>query len=144
MFRPDAGFEDYVEYALDVPMYFIVRDGHWIDMTARTFRQFWSTGYQGHRATMADWTAHLTTLFPEVRLKGYIELRGADSQAPELMLAVPALAKGVFYDADCLLGAWDMVKAWSWEELTTVWREAHRRALKAIVRGVELRPSRAS
>lgn len=139
VFRPTAGFEDYVEYALDVPMYFIVRDGHWIDMTSRTFRQFWSTGYQGHRATMADWTAHLTTLFPEVRLKGYIELRGADSQAPELMLAVPALAKGLFYDADCLLGAWDMVKAWNWEELVALYHEVHRAGLQARVRRIALK-----
>ena len=138
IFRPNAGFEDYVDYALDVPMYFIVRDGAWVDMTAFTFRKFWSDGFRGHRATMADWSAHLTTLFPEVRLKGYIELRGADSQAPELMLAVPALAKGVFYEADCLLATWDLVKAWSWEERLELYHAVHRRALQARVRRVSL------
>ena len=66
--------------------------------------EFWKEGYQGERATLADWNAHLTTLFPEFRLKGYIEARSIDSQAPELMLAVPALIKGIFYDADCLRG----------------------------------------
>jgi glutamate--cysteine ligase len=138
VFRPTAGFEDYVEYALDVPMYFIVRDGQWFDMTALTFRQFWTNGYRGYRATMSDWNAHLTTLFPEVRLKGYIELRGADSQAPELMLAVPALAKGVFYDADCLLAAWDLVKAWSWEERLELYHAVHRQALQARIRRIQL------
>ena len=138
VFRPNASFDDYVGYALDVPMYFIVRGGQWIDMTSFTFRRFWSDGYQGQRATMADWNAHLTTLFPEVRLKGYIELRGADSQAPELMLAVPALAKGIFYDADCLLAAWDLVKAWSWEERQALYHAVHRQALQARIRRIEL------
>ena len=138
VFRPTAGFEDYVDYALDVPMYFIVRDGEWFDMTALTFRQFWTNGYRGYRATMSDWNAHLTTLFPEVRLKGYIELRGADSQPPELMLAVPALAKGVFYDADCLLAAWDLVKAWSWEERLELYHAVHRQALQARIRRIQL------
>jgi glutamate--cysteine ligase len=138
VFRPAAGFEDYVDYALDVPMYFIVRDGEWFDMTALTFRQFWTDGYRAHRATMADWNAHLTTLFPEVRLKGYIELRAADSQSPELMLAVPALAKGVFYDADCLQATWDLVKGWSWEERLALYHAVHRQALQARIRRLQL------
>jgi glutamate--cysteine ligase len=138
VFRPTAGFEDYVEYALDVPMYFIVRGEQWFDMTAHTFRHFLANGHAGHRATMADWSAHLTTLFPEVRLKQYIELRGADSQAPELMLAVPALAKGLLYDADCLLAAWDLVKRWSWEELTELYHAVHRQALQARIRRIRL------
>jgi glutamate--cysteine ligase len=133
VFKPTASFDDYVEYALDVPMYFIVRDGGWHNMTALTFRQFWTDGYRGFRATMADWSAHLTTLFPEVRLKGYIELRGADSQAPELMLAVPAFAKGIFYDADCLEGTWDLVKRWSWEERLALYHAVHRQALQARI-----------
>src|SRR5262249_61675159 len=98
----------------------------------------WTDGYQGQPDTMADWSAHLTTLFPEVRLKGYIELRGADSQAPELMLAVPALAKGLFYDADCLLATWDLVKAWSWEELLALYHAVHRQALQARIRRIAL------
>src|SRR5690606_33495270 len=70
--------------------------------------------------------------------KGYIELRGADSQAPELMLAVPALAKGIFYDDDCLLAAWDLVKGWSWEERLQLWHDVHRQALQARVRRIQL------
>jgi glutamate--cysteine ligase len=131
VFRDDASFDHYVEYALGVPMYFIVRGGRWYDMTAHTFRDFWQNGHQGHRATMADWNNHLTTLFPEVRLKGYIEVRSADSQAPELMLAVPALVKGIFYEQDCLLAAWDLVKRWSWEQRLELYHAAHRVALRA-------------
>lgn len=138
VFDPAASFERYVDWALDVPMYFIVRDGVWIDMTAHTFRDFLTRGEQGHRATMADWSAHLTTLFPEARMKGYIELRGADSQAPELMLAVPALTKGLLYEADCLQAAWDLVKGWSWEERVALWHDAHRQALQARIRKLRL------
>ncbi len=138
IFRSSAGFEDYVEYALGVPMYFIVRDGEWFDMTAHTFGDFLQHGFRGHRATMSDWNSHLTTLFPEVRLKGYIELRSVDSQSPELMLAVPALAKGVFYDDDCLLAAWDLVKSWNWDERVALYHAAHREALRARVRGIAL------
>src|SRR5262249_54564577 len=130
VFNDSCGFSDYVEYALDVPMYFIVRDGgRWVDMTHMTFRQFWKDGYQGERATLEDWNSHLTTLFPETRMKGYIEVRSIDSQRPELMMAAPAIVKGLFYDADCLAGAWDIVKRWRWEERLELFHDAHRRAL---------------
>lgn len=138
VFRDSCSFSDYTEYALDVPMYFIVRDGRWTDMTAFTFRRFWEEGHAGERATLADWNAHLTTLFPEFRLKGYIEARSIDSQAPELMLAVPALIKGIFYDDDCLAAAWDLVKRWSWEERVELYHASHRQALRARIRGLEL------
>ncbi len=139
VFSPEAGFSDYVEYALDVPMYFIVRGDQWIDMTHMTFRQYWRDGYQGQRATLADWNCHLTTLFPEARMKRYIEIRSVDSQPPELMLAVPALVKGVFYDPDALLAAWDLVKRWRWEERLQVYHDAHRQGLHARIRNIELR-----
>jgi glutamate--cysteine ligase len=138
VFRSALGFSDYVEYALGVPMYFIVRDGRWIDMTAFTFRRFWKEGYRGERATLADWHLHLTTLFPEMRLKQYIEVRSIDGQAPELMLAAPALVKGLFYEEDCLLAVWDMVKRWTWEERVDLYHAAHRQALKARIRGIEI------
>jgi glutamate--cysteine ligase len=138
VFNDSYGFSDYTEYALDVPMYFIVRDGRWIDMTALTFRRFWMEGYRGEHATLEDWNAHLTTLFPEVRLKGYIEIRSIDSQPPELMLAAPALVKGIFYEADCLDAAWDLVKRWRWEERLALYHGVHRQALKARIRGIEV------
>jgi glutamate--cysteine ligase len=132
-FRENAGFEDYAQYALDVPMYFIERDQKYIDMTAPglTFRQFMDRGYAGTRATMDDWGNHLTTIFTEVRLKKYIEVRTADSQPPALMLALPALCKGILYDDDCLAGAWDLVKRWSFAERLALTDSAHRAGLEA-------------
>ena len=139
VFKDSCSFADYVEYALDVPMYFVVRDGQWNDMTALTFRSFWKNGHQGQRATLTDWNMHLTTLFPEVRLKGYIEMRSIDSQSPDLMLAAPALIKGLFYEDDCLAAAWDLVKQWRWEERLDLYHAVHRQALKAVIRGIEVR-----
>lgn len=138
-FREDAGFRDYVEYALDVPMYFIVRGDEWIDMTRHTFRDFWRNGHAGHRATLDDWNAHLTTLFPEFRMKRYLEVRSCDSQSPELMLSVPALMKGIFYDSECLDAAWRLVADWTWEERQEISRAVPREALTARVRGIALR-----
>ena len=130
VFRADSGIDDYVEYALDVPMYFIIRGGEYIDLTALTFRQFLRHGHGSQRATLDDWALHLTTLFPEVR--------SADSQSPELMLALPAMVKGAFYDSDCLLAAWDLVKNWSFEERLEAQRDAYRVALRARVRRIGL------
>jgi glutamate--cysteine ligase len=133
-FFPDVSFAHYVEYALDVPMYFIVRGGEYIDMTGLTFRQFLQHGCQGHRATIEDWSDHLTTLFPETRIKRYIEVRSADSQPPQLMPALPALVKGVFYDSDCLQAAWDLVKSWSWDERMEIYLASHHDALAAPIK----------
>jgi glutamate--cysteine ligase len=136
-FSPDAGIEDYVEYALDVPMYFVIRSGQYVE-THRTFRQFLREGLQGEHATLEDWALHLTTLFPEVRLKRYLEVRSADSQPPHLMLALPALLKGILYEADSLQGAWDLVRSWSWEERLQLYGAAHREGLHARIRGITL------
>ena len=133
-FAPDASFGHYVEYALDVPMYFIIRHHDYIDMTGLTFRQFLEHGHNGERATLQDWADHLTTLFPETRIKRYIEIRSVDSQPPELMPALSALIKGIFYDPDCLLAAWDLVKGWSWDERMETYLESHKDALAARVR----------
>ncbi len=128
-FSPDVSFVHYVEYALDVPMYFIIRNRDYIDMTHMTFRQYLQRGYNGEHATLEDWDAHLTTLFPETRIKRYIEVRSADSQPPELMPALPAVIKGAFYDADCLQAAWDLVKGWTWDERMEVYLDSHQNAL---------------
>src|SRR3990170_1006511 len=137
-FSPEVSFAHYVEYALDVPMYFIIRHHDYIDMTGMTFRQFLERGHNGERATLEDWNDHLTTLFPETRIKRYIEVRSVDSQPPELMLALPALVKGAFYDADCLQAAWDLVKDWSWDERMQVYLDSHRDALAARIRRYSL------
>jgi glutamate--cysteine ligase len=133
-FAPEATFAHYVEYALDVPMYFIIRRHEYINMTGVTFRQFLKYGHNGERATVEDWADHLTTLFPETRIKRYIEVRSVDSQAPELMPALSALIKGAFYDNDCLLAAWDLVKGWTWDERNEVYLDSHANALAARFR----------
>src|SRR5438094_232496 len=139
VFRAGAGFADYVEWALDVPLYFILRGGRYrTEVTGVPFRRFLAEGAAGERATLDDWNLHLTTLFPEVRLKGYIEIRSADSQPPERMLALPALVKGVFYTQDCLEAAWDLVKRWSFEERVALWGDVHREALLAHFKGVKV------
>ncbi len=134
VFRNDAGFEDYAEYALDVPMYFIVRDHEYVNLTVPpgiTFRQFMERGFGKHRATMEDWADHLTTIFAEVRLKKYIEVRTPDSQPPALMLAPPALLKGILYNQDCMQGAWDLVKQWNFAERLALNDAAQRAGMEA-------------
>jgi glutamate--cysteine ligase len=137
-FFPGVSFSHYVEYALDVPMYFIMRDGAYIDFTGIPFRHFLTHGHKGHHAMMEDWDLHLTTLFPEVRIKRYMEIRSADSQPPELMPALPALIKGALYDSDCLAAAWDLVKRWSWDERMELYHDSHRYALAARIRRFSL------
>jgi glutamate--cysteine ligase len=139
-FRDDAGFADYVAWALDVPMYFILRDGRYVtDVTGVPFRTYLASGWRGQPATEDDWNLHLTTLFPEVRLKGFIELRSADSQTPERVLALPALAKGLFYTADCQDAAIDLVKRWSFDEVRALYADVTRVGLAARVKGIKVR-----
>jgi glutamate--cysteine ligase len=137
-FSAEVSFAHYVEYALDVPMYFIVRNKDYIDMTGTTFRHFLAYGCNGERATLEDWHDHLTTLFPETRIKRYIEVRSADSQPPELMPALSAIVKGAFYESDCLDAAWDLVKDWTWDERMQVYLDSHRDALAARIRRYSL------
>lgn len=99
------GYRDYVEWALDVPMFLVKRGGKVVRNTGQTFRRFLAEGFSGARATRSDWITHLNTLFPEVRLKGTIEVRGADSQPTSMVCALPALMKGVLYDERALAEA---------------------------------------
>lgn len=96
-FDRSASFDDYVEYALSVPMFFLVRNGRYMPLRGVSFGQFLERGYEGLRATREDWELHLTTLFPDVRLKTYLEVRGTDSNAPGLVLAHAAFWKGILY-----------------------------------------------
>jgi glutamate--cysteine ligase len=133
-FNQSASFEDYTDYALDVPMYFIVRDHKYVDLTRPpgiTFRQYMQRGFGKERATIEDWGDHLTTIFTEVRLKKYLESRTADSQPPALMLALPALLKGLLYNDDCIDGAWDLVKRWSFRERLDINHASHKAGLEA-------------
>jgi glutamate--cysteine ligase len=110
-FEPDFGYRRYVEWALDVPMYFIVREGRFEPATDMTFRQFLEDGRGGERATLADFDRHLTTLFPEVRVKQFIEVRCADAVPPDLTCSLPALWKGILYDEDARAAASNLVDA---------------------------------
>jgi glutamate--cysteine ligase len=114
-------------------MYFIMRNGAYIDFTGIPFRHFLTRGHMGHTAMIEDWDLHLTTLFPEVRIKRYMEVRSADSQSPELMPALAALIKGLLYDSDCLQASWDLIKGLSWDERMELYHDSHRYALAARV-----------
>lgn len=138
-FRDDVGFSDYVEWALDVPLYFILRAGRYrTEVTSMPFRQFLAEGWNGERATLDDWNLHLTTLFPEVRLKSFIEIRSADGQPLDRVLALPALVKGVFYEPDCLQATWDLVKRLGYDDLVALAREVVRGGLQARVGNVRV------
>jgi glutamate--cysteine ligase len=115
-FEPGMGFERYVDYALEVPMYFVKRGERYIDVAGRSFRELMAgklPGMPGERATLSDWANHLSTIFPEVRLKRYLEMRGADGGPWRRLPALPAYWAGILYDDDALDAAWDLVKAWT-------------------------------
>lgn len=138
-FREGASFRDYAEWALDVPMFFLKRDGEYRPMHL-TFRRFWREGWQGERPTAHDWEVHLSTLFPEVRLKRYIEVRQADASTRELARALPALWRGLLYDLPSRQAAWQLVRDWSFEERLALYRETPRLGLRATIRGTALLP----
>jgi glutamate--cysteine ligase len=118
-FEDGMGFERYVDYALDVPMYFLYRDGRYIDMAGQSFRRFLAREIVevAHITPMlSDWADHLTTIFPEVRLKSFLEMRGTDGGQWRRICGMPALWVGVLYDSVALDAAWDMVKDWTAQE----------------------------
>jgi glutamate--cysteine ligase len=119
VFEAGMGFDTYVEYALDVPMYFVYRDGRYVDVAGASFRDFLDgrlAPLPGVRPTLDDWSDHITTLFPEVRLKRFLEMRGADGGRWRRICALPALWVGLLYDEAALDAAWELVKGWSREE----------------------------
>ncbi|MCA0847551.1 glutamate--cysteine ligase [Salipiger thiooxidans] len=115
VFEDGFGFERYVDYALDVPMYFVYRDGKYIDALGMSFRDFMKgklPALPGEIPTLSDWADHLTTIFPEARLKKFIEMRGADGGPWRRLCALPAFWVGLTYDSTALDAAWDLVKDW--------------------------------
>ncbi len=119
VFEEGFGYERYAEYMLDVPMYFVFRDGKYIDAAGLSFRDFLKGNLSvlpGEKPTMSDWTDHLSTAFPEVRLKSFLEMRGADGGPWNRICALPAFWVGLLYDQNALDAAWDRVKGWSMEE----------------------------
>lgn len=120
VFEEGFGFERYAAYLLDVPMYFVYRDGRYIDVSGRSFRDFMAgslAGFEGQTPTIGDFADHATTAFPDVRLKRFIETRGADSGNPAMLLAQPALWTGLFYDDAALAAAHALVRDISYEQL---------------------------
>lgn len=119
VFEDGFGFERYVDYMLDVPMYFVYRDGDYIDASGQSFRDFMNgklPALPGEYPTMQDWEDHLTTAFPEVRLKKFLEMRGADGGPWGRLCALPALWVGLLYDPTALDAAWELTKDWTIEE----------------------------
>jgi glutamate--cysteine ligase len=138
LWKKAARFDDYVEWAIDVPMFLFKRNGHAITNTGQTFRSFYKSGFEGHRATMDDWKLHLNTLFPEVRLKKTIEIRGGDSQSTDMACALPALWTGIFYDETALGEAEALVEGWGHDELAELRARVWRDGLRATFRNEPL------
>ncbi len=137
VFDDGMGFERYAEHALDVPMYFVARGGEYINAAGQSFRDFLDgrlPALPGEKPTLKDWEDHLTTLFPEVRMKQFLEMRGADGGTWGRICALPSLWVGLFYDSNALGAAWDLVKDFSAEDHIYLRREAPRQALSTPFR----------
>ena len=140
-FEDGMGFERYVDYALDVPMYFVYRDGKYIDALGQSFRDFMKgelPALPGEKPTLSDWADHLTTIFPEARLKKFIEMRGADGGPWRRLCALPALWVGLLYDQSALDAAWDLVKGWDAETREGLRVAASVSAIQAEAGGVKM------
>jgi glutamate--cysteine ligase len=138
VFEEGFGYERYADYALDVPMYFVFRDGRYIDAAGLSFRDFLAGKLPilpGEIPRLSDWTDHLSTAFPEVRLKSFLEMRGADGGPWNRICALPAFWVGLLYDDTALGAAWDEVKDWTIEERQRLRDEVPRLGLKTPVPG---------
>jgi glutamate--cysteine ligase len=141
IFEEGFGFERWVDYALDVPMYFVYRDGKYINALGLSFRDFMAgklSALPGETPTLSDWADHLTTAFPEARMKKYIEMRGADGGPWRRLCALPAFWVGLMYDQNALDGAWDLVKGWNAETREALRIAASVDGLQAQAGGVKM------
>ena len=132
VFEPGMGFERYVDWVLDVPMYFVYRDGRYLDASGQSFRDFMEgklPALPGERPTLNDWSDHLTTAFPEVRLKRFLEMRGADAGSWRSLCGLPALWTGLLYDDTALAAADDLVRGWTVQDHARLRAEVPRTAL---------------
>ncbi len=142
VFEDGMGFERYADYALDVPMYFVYRDGRYIDALGQSFRDFLKgelPALPGEKPTLSDWADHLTTIFPEARIKRFMEMRGADGGPWRRLCALPALWVGLLYDQTSLDAAWELVKGWTAEQRAALRVDAARDGLRARIDGRDLR-----
>lgn len=137
LFSADSGFSDFVEYALDVPLYFLQRDHRLIDMTGSrfTFRQYLESGWQQERATLADWNLHLSTIFPEVRLRPQVEVRSADSLPPAYTASVAAFYKGLLYCDEALASIETIFSGIPRDDFQQLYQDSWKVGLKANFRG---------
>ena len=138
VFEDGFGFERYADYMLDVPMYFVYRDGKYIDASGQSFRKFMEgklPALPGELPTLKDWEDHLTTIFPEVRLKTYLEMRGADAGPWSRLCALPAFWAGIYYDDAALEAAWSLVRSWTAEDRESLRRGVSVMGLLAPIRG---------
>ena len=136
-FEDGMGFERWVDYALDVPMYFIKRGDEYIDVSGLSFRDLFAGKLKelpGERATISDWANHISTIFPEVRLKRYLEMRGADGGPGRRIPALPAFWVGILYDTVSLDAAWDIVKDWTAEERQKLRDDVPKQGFAATIR----------
>ena len=142
VFEDGMSFERWTDYALDVPMYFVKRGDIYHDVAGQSFRDLMQgkiAVLPGERATISDWANHLTTTFPEVRLKRYLEMRGADGGPTARLCALPALWAGIFYDQTALDAAWDLVKNWSADERQQLRDDVPRQGFDAEIGGRKVR-----
>ena len=138
VFENGFGFERYADYMLDVPMYFVWRDGKYIDVAGRSFRDFIAgklPELPGERPHMGDWEDHLSTAFPEVRMKKFLEMRGADSGPWARICALPAFWVGLLYDDHALDAAWDLAKGWTRDERHALRHDTAKDGFKAKIAG---------
>ena len=141
-FEDGFGFERYVDYALDVPMYFVKRGDQYVDVAGSSFRDLLAGRHPalpGQTATLSDWVNHLSTIFPEVRLKRFLEMRGADTGSRASLCALPAFWTGLLYDKQSLDAAWDLVKHWDAQARQKLRDDVPRLALNAKIDGRSLR-----
>ncbi len=140
VFEDGFGYERYADYMLDVPMYFVYRDGKYIDAAGLSFRDFLDGNLSvlpGEKPTVSDWEDHMSTAFPEVRLKSFLEMRGADGGPWNRICALPAFWVGILYDQAALDAAWDEVKHWTMEEREALRTVVPAQGLKAAIPGGE-------
>jgi len=143
VFEAGFGYEHYVDWALDAPMYFVKRGGRYLDASGQSFRDFLAgelPALPGEKPVMSDWEDHLSTLFPEVRLKTFLEQRGADGGPWSRLCALPALWVGLLYDDQALDEAWTLIKSWTQIERDELRETTARWALKAPFRGGTIQP----
>ncbi|MFX0546637.1 glutamate--cysteine ligase [Roseovarius sp. S1116L3] len=141
VFEDGMGFERYVDYALDVPMYFVYRDCKYVDALGQSFRDFLRgelPALPGEKPTLSDWADHLTTIFPEARIKKFMEMRGADGGPWRRLCALPAFWTGIMYDASSLDAAWDLARGWTAEQREALRVAASVDGLQAKVDGIDM------